>query len=111
MPYKPEPKKRPWVPERVPFGRRKDNSWFYNATKWRRKSKSYRSRNPLCECDDCKKENLSKIAEVVDHIRGLDFLLENNLNPYDDDELQSMSKECHNKKSDGIVTGKQLQLS
>ena len=99
MPNKPKPIKRQWVPERVAFGRRKDNSKFYNSWKWRKKSKSYKTKHPFCECEDCIKNNVVKIANVVDNIKGLTFLLENNLNPFDDAELQSMSSECHNKKS------------
>jgi hypothetical protein len=43
--------------------------------------------------------NRVRPAQVADHKRGLQFLLDNGLDPYDLKELQSMSHECHNKKS------------
>lgn len=102
MPYLPTVKKKPWQEERVVQGRRlNDNSKFYNARKWRKVSKAYMAANTLdlCECLDCKKKGLSKQAHVVDHIRGLQFLLNNNLDPYSFEELQAMNRSCHNKKS------------
>lgn len=100
MPNRPKRKQRPWQRERIPFARRtNDNYDFYNSTKWRKKSKLYRDAHPFCECDDCVENNLVKPAEVVDHTRGLQFLLDNGLDPFDDNELNSMSHLCHNKKS------------
>lgn len=91
--------KRQWVPERIAFGRRNDNSKFYNSRKWRKVSKEKRIKNPICECDECKKLNRVLPAEVVDHVKGLKYLLDNGLDPYDEKELQSMNHACHNKKS------------
>lgn len=99
MPSKPKNIKRPWVVERVAFGRRNDNSKFYNARKWRKISKLKREQDPLCECDECKSLNRVRAADVADHTRGLQFLLDNGLDPYDLKELKSMSHQCHNKKS------------
>lgn len=96
-----EPKKvnRPWMQERKAFERPVDLSWFYNQRRWRNVSKLYRQSHPLCECKECKQLQRTLPAEVVDHVRGLKFLLDNNIDPYDEKELQSMSKKCHNKKS------------
>jgi 5-methylcytosine-specific restriction protein A len=91
--------KRPWVKEKVAFERPVDFSWFYNDRKWRRVSKAYREQNPICECEECKASLTVKPAKVCDHIKGLKYLLDNGLDPYDFKELQSMSNECHNKKS------------
>jgi 5-methylcytosine-specific restriction protein A len=100
MPFKPTPKRKPWQEERVVHGRRlHDNSKFYNSRKWRNTSKAYRVEHPLCECDHCKKNEFVKPSEVVDHVRGLQFLIDNNLNPYDWNELKAMSRKCHDKKS------------
>ena len=104
MPYKPDNKQRHWVPERKAFGRRKDNSKFYNARKWRKVSVSYREAHPQCE--ECLRNNRVGPAQVCDHIKGLDYLLDNNLNPYDEKELQSMCHACHNKKSGRESHGK-----
>lgn len=97
------PKKiqRAYLPDKVAFERPVDFTWFYNDRKWRKVSKAYRLENPLCECNDCKENDIAKPAQVCDHIKGLKYILDNNLNPYSFDELQSMSKECHNKKSGG----------
>lgn len=99
MPSKPKKIKRPWVKERVAFGRRKDNSAFYNSRAWRKVSKLKREQDPLCECEECKALGRVRIGHVADHIRGLQFLLDNNLDPYDLNELQTMNNQCHNKKS------------
>jgi hypothetical protein len=90
---------RSWKPERVEFERPIDLSWFYNQWKWKKASKAYRLANPICECDDCKTNEIVRPAEVCDHKKGLKHLLDNGLDPFDWNELQSMSKLCHNKKS------------
>jgi 5-methylcytosine-specific restriction protein A len=100
MPKLPTVKKKPWQEERVVQGRRlHDNSKFYNARQWRKVSKAYKLAHPLCECEDCKVNELVKPAHVTDHIRGLQFLLDKGLDPYDWNELQAMNSSCHNKKS------------
>lgn len=99
MANSPKKVKRSWNVERVSFERPVDLSWFYNQWKWKKVSKAYRLANPLCECNDCKNNEVVMPAEVCDHKRGLKFLLDNGFNPYDFKELQSMSKKCHNKKS------------
>lgn len=100
MPVKPIVKKKFWQELRVVQGRRlHDNSKFYNARRWRKVSKAYKAAHPLCECSDCVVNELVKSSDVADHIRGLQFLLDNGLDPYDWKELQSMNSSCHNKKS------------
>ena len=100
MPSLPTVKKKPWQEERVVQGRRlHDNSKFYNARKWRKVSKEYKAAHPICECQDCKVNELIKPAHVTDHIRGLQFLLDKGFDPYAWNELQAMNNSCHNKKS------------
>lgn len=89
--------KRPWVAETKPFQRYRDFSKFYNARKWRKVATAYREENKFCV--DCELEGIVKRANVTDHIRGLGFLLDNNIDPYDFKELQSQCSKCHNKKS------------
>lgn len=88
----------PWVQERKAFGRRKDNSKFYNDRKWRKVSKAYRLAHPLCEMD-CDKEGRVSEAKVCDHRDGLDNIIKAGRDPYDWNELQSGCHACHNKKS------------
>lgn len=90
--------KLPWVEERTPFGRRKDNSKFYNNRKWRKVSKAYRSANPFCEME-CKEQGIVTAAAVCDHVDGLDNIINAGRDPYDWNELQSGCHRCHNKKS------------
>ena len=99
MANSPKKVQRSWRPTAVSFARPVDLSWFYNQWKWKKVSKAYRNANPLCECNECKASELVKPAQVCDHVKGLKYLLDNNLDAFDWNELQSMSKECHNKKS------------
>lgn len=99
MAKSPNKPKRSWIKERVAFERPVDLSWFYNQWKWKKTSKAYREANPVCECNRCLIDGVVRPAQVCDHIKGLKYLLDNNIDPFDWNELQSMSKECHNKKS------------
>ena len=87
-----------WKPERTPFGRRKDNSKFYNSRKWRKVSIAYRKAHPFCEMD-CKDQGIVTGADVCDHRAGLDNIINAGRDPYDWNELQSGCHRCHNKKS------------
>ncbi|GGD85896.1 HNH endonuclease signature motif containing protein [Planktosalinus lacus] len=99
MPRKPEKIKRSWIPEKKPFDRPVSYQWFYNQTKWRKFSKQYREKNPICvHCED---KGIVTAVDVCDHIRGLGFLLKNNLDPYSEDEVQSLCSRCHNIKTGG----------
>lgn len=97
MPNRPKKIKRPWKPERVPFGRRKDNSAFYNARKWRKVSLAYREANPICA--PCQEKGIIHAAEIVDHKKGLQYLLDHGMDPYSWDELEGMCHQAHNSKS------------
>lgn len=99
MANKPIKINRSWVKPREAFSREVSYQSFYNARRWRAVSKAYREAHPVCECGDCERDKIVKPAEVCDHIKGLGYLIKNGLDPYDWDELQSMSHECHNKKS------------
>ncbi len=93
MPYSRKPKKRPWVRNRKPFEMANDNSKFYNSTKWRKKSKEYRAKNPLCV--HCKENGIVREAQVTDHI----IRIVDGGDPFDEDNLQSLCHKCHNSKS------------
>lgn len=97
MANRPKNIKRPWVSESKPFQRARDFSAFYNARAWRKVSKAYREAHPFCI--DCEADGYVVKANVCDHKRGLGFLIDNNQNPYDWNELQSLCNKCHNKKS------------
>lgn len=66
MPSKPTKQKRPWVAERKTQSRSIDMTWFYNSRKWRKFSKAYKLRHPLC-CD-CEAEGVMTPTQVTDHI-------------------------------------------
>ncbi|NCT16853.1 MAG: hypothetical protein COW66_05500 [Flavobacteriaceae bacterium CG18_big_fil_WC_8_21_14_2_50_34_36] len=99
MPNAPKKIKRSWVPDRKPFDRPVSYQWFYNASKWRKTSKLFREKNPTCV--HCEANGIVTAANVSDHIRGLGFLLKNNIDPYSFDELQSLCSKCHNIKTGG----------
>ncbi len=94
--------------ERKAFGRRKDNSKFYNSRKWRKFATAYREKHPYCVT--CDAEGLAGPANVCDHIRGLDWLLEQGLDPLNEVEVQSQCTPCHNKKSGREAHGKREKL-
>lgn len=89
--------KRPWVPERKPFQRYRDFSKFYNGRKWRKTAKAHKEKFPFCV--HCEAEGVVTEVNVTDHIRGLGWLIDNDKDPYDFKELQSLCSKCHNKKS------------
>ena len=107
MPIKKTKIQRPWVKEREAFGRRKDNTKFYNARQWRKVSKLFRNENSFCK--HCDADGKVGPADVCDHIKGLDFLLSNGIDPYDFNELQSLCHRHHNiksgKESHGYIEG------
>lgn len=81
---------RPWMPERVPFGRRENsNRSFYTSPEWRRARKHYIELHPLCEI--CHRQ----VSTVVDHIKPINQGGE----PLDESNFQALCASCHNKKS------------
>ncbi|AUC13811.1 hypothetical protein BTO06_01000 [Tenacibaculum sp. SZ-18] len=94
MPFKPQPKRKPWQEKRVPHGRRlNDNSKFYNSRAWRNFRKQVLIEEPLCRL--CSSKGLVKEAKVVDHIvrivDGGEKLSRSNVQP--------LCSKCHNSKS------------
>ena len=85
---------------RTPERRNKINDPRYNTSQWKNTRKHVLVRDEfLCQCDECKKLPVAKIANVVDHIksvtRGGEFwMLEN---------LQAMNESCHQRKSQSEV--------
>lgn len=105
MPNKPTYISRPWVKEYKQHIRRVDNSKFYNNRKWRKFTKGYRNRHPLCI--ECAKEGRSGATTVTDHkeqykpgAAGWD------LNNLKDKDFNPMCSSCHNKRSGRQAHGK-----
>lgn len=93
MPYKPKKIKRSWQPERVAFGRRVDNSKFYNDPKWRKVALSHKERFPFCI--KCLAKGKSVAVQFTDHI----VRIEDGGDKYADSNLQSLCGFHHNSKS------------
>jgi len=98
MPNAPLKRKRPWRVVRKPHQRSIDMSWFYNSRKWRKFSKGYKERHPLC-CK-CQAKGIATPTEVSDHIvryvdDGPGFDLDNLKDKY----FQPLCKSCHDSKS------------
>lgn len=68
--------------------------YLYNSTRWKKLRIKFLKENPLCE--ECKRHGVVTAAEVVDHIiphKGNKELF------WDEDNLQSLCKECHDRKT------------
>ena len=67
------------------------------TSKWRKVSKAYLAKHPLCECDECQAGKLRlRQATVVDHIiphKGDMTLF------WDRSNWMAMAKQCHDKKT------------
>ena len=64
--------------------------------RWQRLRLAYLARNPLCQCDENEGAGCGRAATVVDHRtphNGDPALL------YDWDNLRSMTKACHDRKT------------
>lgn len=99
MPSKPSKIKRSYVIERKPFERSIDNSWFYNSWKWRKFTKGFKDRHPLCGLD-CKSNGIETATTVVDHkerfgpdAKGWD------LDKLKDEDYNPACDKCHNSRS------------
>lgn len=67
---------------------------LYNTARWKRLRIQFLKEHPLCE--ECSRKGIAKPAEVVDHIiphRGNKELF------WDEDNLQALCKECHDRKT------------
>lgn len=102
MPKRPKALKMPWALKRkkefrpgFSSGSRTatDNSELYNSTKWRKFRRLYIVDNPLCE--ECKRNGKVTEGKDIDHITPIRFGGE----PFDFNNLQTLCKTCHNKKS------------
>ena len=93
MPTSPKKIKRPWKPERKPFGRVKSNNEIYNSWKWRKFAKRYKENNPLCI--KCEEEGIVSSAYVADHIQRI----EDGGEVFNENNIQSLCEFHHNQKS------------
>ena len=97
MAIKPKKIARHWVQEMKPFERQRAFSKFYNARAWRKVARAFRDVNKFCV--ECEAQGIVSESKVTDHIRGLGFLIDNGIDPYDEGELQPLCSKCHNQKS------------
>ena len=76
--------------------RDRTNQSFYSSGRWTKVSKWYRKNNPLCV--HCKEQGRVTPAQLVDHI----VEIKDGGAEYDESNLQSLCKACHNVKTFGI---------
>lgn len=89
--------KRPWIPERKPFERRKrGNQEVYQGKRWKAVRQLVLSRDEFC-CVECMKNGFVVAASVVDHILPIN----EGGAIYEMSNLQSLCSTCHNSKSGG----------
>lgn len=66
---------------------------FYDSAQWQKLRKMYLAANPLCE--ECLAKGKTEIAHEVDH----KIPISDGGSPTDWDNLQSLSKTCHSRKT------------
>ena len=97
MPEKPKSITRQWSPKAaVPTISRialRSRDEFYHTTRWKKESRAFRQRNPLCA--QCNKEGIIEAAVITDHIIPKDICPD----PWDQTNWQGLCKKCHAKKS------------
>ena len=98
MPKRPKPFALPWVkkrPKEYKTGSwsKTDNSKLYQSRKWRRFRKWFFQHYPLCA--ECLRNGVVKEGRDVDHIQPIRLGGE----IYDLDNLQTLCKSGHNRKS------------
>lgn len=69
---------------------------FYQSARWTQASKLHRTKEPLCR--RCKENGRIVAAELVHHNPDLNMLFEMNLDPCDDQYLESLCFNCHQKE-------------
>jgi len=66
------------------------------SSRWERERAAFLKTHPLCECDDCRRRPVPKIADTVDHIiphKGDQRLM------WDRSNWMAMNRSCHSKKT------------
>jgi 5-methylcytosine-specific restriction protein A len=71
----------------------KDNYSFYNSRSWRKLSKNYKLKHPLCV--HCKERGIVTPSQVTDHKRPID----KGGAKWDSSNFQALCHRCHNKKT------------
>lgn len=66
---------------------------FYSSPAWRRTSRLYRLKHPLCE--RCEQRGYIKKSELVHHISELREIWRENGNPLHWRNLQALCRDCH----------------
>lgn len=100
MPNQPKKVNRPWVVQRAPFERERGRDAFdYNGRKWRKVRAAFFAKEENQLCVDCKALDIVTPATVADHEPQAKVLIAQGLDPYDEQYLQPLCKQCHNAKS------------
>lgn len=94
--------KRPWIADRKPFEGRVQCRFYYTA-QWRRMRIAKLMSEPLCR--HCQQQGKTTPATDIDHIKPInphdvwDLQCGKYGNPVDYDNLQSLCKQCHARKT------------
>jgi 5-methylcytosine-specific restriction enzyme A len=67
---------------------------FYNSPAWRRLALWKLTRDPYCQCEDCKKNDRPRPANTCHHIKDAKSHPELRM---DQDNLLSMNRSCHSR--------------
>lgn len=91
MPTLSKPKRKAYLPEVEHFN--SDNYDFHNSKAWRKCSRAYRSKHPLCEV--ARHRNETRASEQVDHIIPISL----GGSKFDSRNHMAVSKYWHERKS------------
>ena len=69
---------------------------FYNSNRWREASKRHRKIEPFCR--PCRNDSKLTLATLTHHKPELKYLLDNNLDPCNEEYLISCCDDCHLKE-------------
>ena len=91
------------MPEKKPFDykelneRERTRPELYHTTAWRKLRMKHLTANPLCK--QCELEGRITEAKICDHITSIRDAVDQDAAFYDESNLQSLCRNCHNKKT------------
>lgn len=95
MPNWKKNKKRAWESKNENKKTFSEDTSFYHSQAWRKTRCAYINENPLCQCKQCSNRIVPLPGEHVDHI----IPIKNGGDPLDWNNLQTLNRLCHNRKS------------
>jgi 5-methylcytosine-specific restriction protein A len=70
---------------------------IYQSARWHKFSKQFLKENRLCK--ECLDKGITEVAQVTDHVIPLKMWIPQGGDPFDLNNVQPLSKVCHNRKT------------